>query len=128
MKCIWKIVKDFQEWGDELCYERVLAHIHRFLKVIQLYYTFFFFNVAFSNNLSFKCIIKEFDSKHWKKQPSDTPLRTCKTVLHTMVKIRSDKVLESLTSPEFPKDSEMVVYIHKLLRVIMEIINYKYLL
>uniref|UniRef100_A0A2S2NSW4 Cytoskeleton-associated protein 5 n=2 Tax=Schizaphis graminum TaxID=13262 RepID=A0A2S2NSW4_SCHGA len=90
MKCIWKIVKDFQEWGDELCYERVLAHIHRFLK--------------------------EFDSKHWKKQPSDTPLRTCKTVLHTMVKIRSDKVLESLASPEFPKDSEMVIYIHKLLR------------
>ncbi|XP_008189868.1 protein mini spindles isoform X2 [Acyrthosiphon pisum] len=90
MKCIWKIVKDFQDWGDELCYERVLAHIHRFLK--------------------------EFDSKHWKKQPSDTPLRTCKTVLHTMVKIRSDKVLESLDSPEFPKDSEMVVYIHKLLR------------
>lgn len=34
-----------------------------------------------------------------------------------MVKIRSDKVLESLASPEFPKDSEMVVYIHKLLRV-----------
>jgi len=37
-----------------------------------------------------------------------------------MVKIRSDKVLESLDSPEFPKDSEMVVYIHKLLRVINE--------
>lgn len=33
MKCIWKIVKDFQEWGDELCYDRVLAHIHKFLKV-----------------------------------------------------------------------------------------------
>lgn len=39
-----------------------------------------------------------------------------------MVKIRSDKVLECLNSPEFPKDSEMVVYIHKLLRVIF-IIN-----
>lgn len=37
MKCIWKIVKDFQEWGDELCYDRVLAHIHRFLKVIKIY-------------------------------------------------------------------------------------------
>lgn len=34
-----------------------------------------------------------------------------------MVKTRSDKVLESLTSPEFPKESEMVIYIHKLLRV-----------
>lgn len=37
MKCIWKIVKDFQEWGDELCYDRVLAHINRFLKVTQIY-------------------------------------------------------------------------------------------
>lgn len=34
-----------------------------------------------------------------------------------MVKTRSDKVLESLDSPEFPKESEMVIYIHKLLRV-----------
>jgi len=41
MKCIWKIVKDFQEWGDELCYERVLAHIHRFLKVCHLYISLF---------------------------------------------------------------------------------------
>lgn len=40
MKCIWKIVKDFQEWGDELCYDRVLAHINRFLKVIQIYNIF----------------------------------------------------------------------------------------
>lgn len=36
MKCIWKIVKDFQEWGDELCYDRVLAHINKFLKVINI--------------------------------------------------------------------------------------------
>ncbi|XP_050528781.1 protein mini spindles-like isoform X2 [Daktulosphaira vitifoliae] len=90
MKCIWKIVKDFQEWGDELSYDRVLTHIHKFLK--------------------------EFDSKYWKKQQSDTPLRTCKTVLHTMVKTHSDKVLKCLQSPEFPKESEMVIYIHKLLR------------
>lgn len=40
MKCIWKIVKDFQEWGDELCYDRVLAHINRFLKVLE--FIFFF--------------------------------------------------------------------------------------
>lgn len=49
MKCIWKIVKDFQEWGDELCYDRVLAHIHRFLKVIKTY----FVNFGFVNLLVF---------------------------------------------------------------------------
>lgn len=41
MKCIWKIVKDFQEWGNELCYDRVLGHINRFLKVgVIIYYIF----------------------------------------------------------------------------------------
>lgn len=44
MKCIWKIVKDFQEWGDKLCYDRVLAHIHRFLKVCsEIYFIFLSF-------------------------------------------------------------------------------------
>lgn len=56
MKCIWKIVKDFQEWGDELCYERVLAHIHRFLKVIQLHIYIIIFNVIFFNVWQFECI------------------------------------------------------------------------
>lgn len=34
-----------------------------------------------------------------------------------MVKLRCDKVLKSLANSEFPKDSVMVVYIHKLLKV-----------
>lgn len=34
MKCIWKIVKDFQKWDNGICYDLVLAQIHRFLEVI----------------------------------------------------------------------------------------------
>lgn len=55
--------------------------------------------------------------KYWEKQSSDAPLKTYKTILYTMVMIDSNKVLESLTRPEFPEDSDMVVYVHKVLKV-----------
>lgn len=58
-----------------------------------------------------------FDSSYWKNQQTDIPLKTCKTVLYTMTKLHSDKVLKALENPEFPSDSEMVVYIHKLIKV-----------
>lgn len=35
MKCIWKIVKDFERWDDGICYDLVLAQVHRFLEVIK---------------------------------------------------------------------------------------------
>jgi len=44
-------------------------------------------------------------------------MRTCKTVLYTMVKLRNDKVLENLANLKLPKDSIMVDYIFKTLRV-----------
>lgn len=33
MKCIWKIIKDFQVWGDGLSYDLVFKCIHKFLEV-----------------------------------------------------------------------------------------------
>jgi len=44
-------------------------------------------------------------------------MKTCKTVLYTMVKLRNDKVLESLANLKLPKDSIMVDYIFKTLKV-----------
>lgn len=44
-------------------------------------------------------------------------MKTCTTVLYTMVKIRNDKVLESLANLKLPKDSIMVKHILKMLRV-----------
>ncbi|XP_029345564.1 protein mini spindles isoform X2 [Acyrthosiphon pisum] len=90
MKCIWKITKDFEKWGDDLCYELVFERIHKFLE--------------------------EIDLKYWNKQPCDIPMKTCKTVLYTMVKLRNDKVLESLANLKLPKDSIMVDYILKTLK------------
>ncbi|KAL5234313.1 hypothetical protein ACI65C_001723 [Semiaphis heraclei] len=90
LKCIWKSTKDFERWGDDLCYELVFERIHKFLE--------------------------EIDLKYWNKQPCDIPMRTCKTVLYTMVKLRNDQVLDSLANLKLPKDSIMVNYILKTLK------------
>lgn len=39
------------------------------------------------------------------------------TLLHTLVKLHSDKILESLSRSQLPDDSEMVLYLRKLLKV-----------
>lgn len=44
-------------------------------------------------------------------------MKTYKTVLYTLVKAQSDKVLDCLASSEYPENSDMVVYIHQLLKV-----------
>lgn len=36
MKCLWKIIKDFHKWGDDLCYDLVLSSVHKFIKVIKI--------------------------------------------------------------------------------------------
>ena len=51
----------------------------------------------------------------WKKQEMDTPMRTVKTMLHTMAKSRGDAILDNLTKVSDPNGSELVPYLKKLL-------------
>ncbi|XP_026810117.1 LOW QUALITY PROTEIN: protein mini spindles-like [Rhopalosiphum maidis] len=91
LKCTWKCIKDFEKWDDDLCYELVFERVHK--------------------------LLEETDSKYRKKKESyDIPMKTCTTILYTMVKIRNDKVLESLANLKLPKDSIMVKHILKMLR------------
>ena len=66
MKCMWKIIRLLPIWMDDeaaqaLDIDIVLCDLHEFLKT--------------------------YPPSYWKKQESDTPLRTVKTVLHAMVKV-----------------------------------------
>merc|ERR1719189_2864730 len=58
--------------------------------------------------------LKTYPPSYWKKQESDTPLRTVKTVLHAMVKVRGDAILDHLTRINDPHTSELVAYLRKL--------------
>ncbi len=51
---------------NELNGDRILGDIHQFLKA--------------------------FPSGTWKSRPNDTPLRTVKTILHSLVKLKGNKV------------------------------------
>merc|ERR1719273_2390268 len=93
MKCMWKIIRLLPNWMDDeaaraLDVDVVLSDLHDFLKT--------------------------YPPSYWKKQESDTPLRTVKTVLHAMVKVRGDAILDHLTRINDPHNSELVAYLRKL--------------
>ena len=95
MKCLWKIIRLLPNWMDDesgsapLDVDLILSDLHDFLRT--------------------------YPPSYWKKQDSDTPLRTVKTVLHTMVKVRGDAILDHLTKINDPQNSELVAYLRKLL-------------
>lgn len=91
MKCLWKIIKLLPAWADEIDYDSILLEVHLFLK--------------------------EFPSPWWKNKIQDTPLRTIKTVLHSMAKIKSGTLMLHLGKIPNTNDSEMEAYILRLLKV-----------
>ena len=95
MKCMWKIIRLLPQWmeddglgGRPLDVDLVLSDLHDFLKT--------------------------YPPAYWKRQESDTPLRTVKTVIHAMVKVRGDAILDNLSRINDPSNSELVAYLRKL--------------
>ena len=52
----------------------------------------------------------------WKDRQSDTPIRTIKTIIHTLVRLQGEDVLSHLGTIENLKDSELEPYLQKLLK------------
>nr|XP_024218942.1 protein mini spindles [Halyomorpha halys] len=91
VKCIWKLNKAQSEWDSELDYSRILNEFHIFLK--------------------------DYPTAWWKNKEADVPLRTVKTVLHTMVKTRGTEVRDIVERmPDISKDSELYTYIKKVIK------------
>ncbi|XP_030845166.1 cytoskeleton-associated protein 5-A isoform X3 [Strongylocentrotus purpuratus] len=90
MKCLWRLVRTMPNIINELNVDRILLDLHQFLKA--------------------------FPSSVWRDLPSDTPLRTVKTILHSLAKILGQKVLNHLTLIPDTKDSEVESYLKKVLR------------
>lgn len=78
-------------WVDEIDYDSVLLEIHLFMK--------------------------QFPTTWWKLKESDTPIRTVKTILHTMVKMKGATLMLHLGKVPNTNDSEMEAYILRLLKV-----------
>ncbi|XP_076289585.1 msps cytoskeleton-associated protein 5 isoform X1 [Lasioglossum baleicum] len=89
MKCLWKIVKTIPNWADDLNYDTILLEVHRFLK--------------------------DYPTLWWKKRKSDTPLRTIKTILHSMTRIKGSTILSHLTRINNTNESELHTYLIRLI-------------
>ncbi|XP_011700705.1 PREDICTED: cytoskeleton-associated protein 5 isoform X2 [Wasmannia auropunctata] len=89
MKCLWKIVKTMSNWAADLDYDTILLEVHRFLK--------------------------DYPTTWWKKRKSDTPLRTVKTVLHSMTRVKGSSILNHMTLINNTNESELHAYLIRLI-------------
>merc|ERR1712123_373742 len=89
MKCIWKVIRGLPAWLDSMDVSLLLADLHSFLV--------------------------SYPGSYWKQQSDDTPMRTVKTVIHTLVKYQGDGILSCLGRIQDPQTSELVPYVRKLL-------------
>lgn len=74
---------------NELDYEAVLMEIHDFMLALP--------------------------TQWWAQRPSDTPMRTIKTIIHNMTKIKGTGILQHLNN--IPKHSELNTYVLRILKV-----------
>ncbi|KAG5681403.1 hypothetical protein PVAND_010841 [Polypedilum vanderplanki] len=88
MKCIWRNVKLMPERVNELDYEALLLEIHDFMLALP--------------------------TSWWAQRPSDTPMRTIKTIIHNMTKIKGAAILQHLNN--IPKHSELNTYVLRILK------------
>lgn len=89
MKCLWKVVKTIPDWAADLDYDTILLEVHRFLK--------------------------DYPSVWWKKRKYDTPLRTIKTLLHGMTRVKGSTILSHLTRINNTNESELHSYLMRLI-------------
>ncbi|XP_068082829.1 protein mini spindles [Anabrus simplex] len=89
LKCLWKVIRLIPTWESDLDVAAVLRELHIFLR--------------------------DYPSSVWKRRSSDTPCRTVKTILHTLVKIvGSEKILQFLHQIDNLNESELQPYLIKL--------------
>ncbi|KAK7477171.1 hypothetical protein BaRGS_00031556, partial [Batillaria attramentaria] len=90
MKCLWKMVRLLPNISNELNIDRILLDAHQFMRA--------------------------FPTHTWKERPSDQPLRTIKTVLHSLAKQKGNKILSHTGLIDANENSEVEAYLHKVLK------------
>ncbi|KAI5639807.1 hypothetical protein NE865_07707 [Phthorimaea operculella] len=93
LKCFWKTLKMISSWDvNSIDYDAVLYKIHLFYKA--------------------------YPNSYWKKNPeiSDTPYRTVKTLVHTLVKMKGASITNHLSHIPDANESDLYPYLLKVLK------------
>ena len=109
MKCLWRIVRNLNDWINTINISTILVDIHHFLQVLV------YCAEAFKHWLIGE-FSQAYPSSSWKDRQPDTPIRTIKTIIHTLVRLQGDAILSHLGSIDNIKDSELEPYLKKILK------------
>lgn len=90
MKCLWKVVRSLPKNISDVKVDQILLDIHTFLLT--------------------------HPDQMWKNRADDTPLRTIKTVLYTLGKLKKQEILDCLGLIDDPDSSEVAAYLKKILK------------
>ncbi|XP_069958964.1 cytoskeleton-associated protein 5-like isoform X2 [Cherax quadricarinatus] len=90
MKCNWKVIRILPSRTNDLDLDQILFDVHNFL-------------VA-------------YPVSSWSERPSDTPLRTIKTVIHTLCRVYGTTILSHFSKIDNAHGSELHKYLTKVLK------------
>ncbi|NXB93753.1 CKAP5 protein, partial [Vidua chalybeata] len=94
MKCLWRMVRLLPETINSINLDRILLDIHIFMKV--------------------------FPKEKLKQCKSEFPIRTLKTLLHTLCKLKGPKILDHLTMIDNKNESELEAHLCRLMKHTMD--------
>lgn len=90
MKCLWRMVRVLPETINTINLDRILLDIHNFMKV--------------------------FPREKLKQCKSELPMRTLKTLLHTLCKLKGPKIMDHLTLIEDKNESDLELHLRKVMK------------
>ncbi|KFV14206.1 Cytoskeleton-associated protein 5 [Tauraco erythrolophus] len=94
MKCLWRMMRLLPETINSINLDRLLLDIHIFMKV--------------------------FPKEKLKQCESEFPIKTLKTLLHTLCKLKGPKILDHLTMIENKNESELEAYLCRVMKHSMD--------
>ncbi|KAM9381107.1 cytoskeleton-associated protein 5 isoform 2-T2 [Phaethornis superciliosus] len=94
MKCLWRMVRLLPETINSINLDRILLDIHIFMKI--------------------------FPKEKLKQCKSEFPIRTLKTLLHTLCKLKGPKILDHLTMIDNRNESELEAHLCRVVKHSMD--------
>lgn len=91
VKCLWKMMSSLESCVDELSLDMVLMDLHQFLKA--------------------------YRGSFWEGRPSDTPLRTVRTIIYKLAALKGHKLLTYAEMVPGQEESSLVNTITKMLKM-----------
>ncbi|XP_068116838.1 cytoskeleton-associated protein 5 isoform X2 [Hyperolius riggenbachi] len=94
MKCLWRMIRLLPESINNINLDRILLDIHNFMRVLP--------------------------KEKLKQQKGELPMRTLKTLLHTLCKLKGAKIMDHLSMIENKHESELETHLLRVMKHSMD--------